>query len=74
MAGFTTLTTSLGPVLGGYLVEHASWHWVFFINVPLAAVVVAVAFWRVPESKSLDARGIDWLGAATATVGLAGLV
>jgi EmrB/QacA subfamily drug resistance transporter len=73
-AGFTTLTTALGPVLGGYLVEHASWHWVFFINVPLALVVVAVAIWRVPESKSPDAGGIDWLGAATATVGLAGLV
>jgi EmrB/QacA subfamily drug resistance transporter len=73
-AGFTTLTTALGPVLGGYLIEHASWHWVFFINVPLAAVVLAVSLWRVPESKSPDAGGIDWLGAAIATAGLAGMV
>jgi MFS family permease len=34
-SGFTAITTALGPVLGGWLIEHASWHWVFFINVPL---------------------------------------
>ncbi|HEV2396400.1 MAG TPA: MFS transporter [Candidatus Sulfotelmatobacter sp.] len=73
-AGFTTITTALGPVLGGWLVEHASWHWVFFINVPLAAVVLVISFWRVPESRSSDARGLDWLGAALATLGLAALV
>src|SRR4029077_9213921 len=35
-SGFTAITTAIGPVLGGWLVEHASWRWVFFINVPLA--------------------------------------
>jgi EmrB/QacA subfamily drug resistance transporter len=73
-SGFTAITTALGPVLGGWLVEHASWHWVFFINVPVAAVVIALSLWHVPESRSSTARKVDWLGAVIATVGLAGLV
>src|SRR5215469_16884499 len=73
-AGFTTITTAFGPVLGGWLIEHASWHWVFFINIPLAALVVAISLWHVPESRSPDAGNVDWLGAALATLGLAGLV
>src|SRR5246127_1251098 len=73
-SGFTAITTALGPVLGGWLVEHASWHWVFFINVPLAALVIAISLRHVRESRSSHARRVDWLGAAIATVGLAGLV
>ena len=73
-SGFTAITTALGPVLGGWLIEHASWHWAFFINVPLAAVVIAIAILHVPESRSSEARQVDWLGAAMATFGLAGLV
>ena len=73
-AGFTTITTALGPVLGGWLIEHASWHWIFFINIPLAALVIVVSVWHVPESRNSDARGLDWLGAAVATLGLAALV
>lgn len=73
-SGFTAITTALGPVLGGWLIEHASWNWVFFINVPLAAVVIAISLRHVPESRNPNAGQIDWLGAAIATVGLAGLV
>lgn len=73
-AGFTTITTALGPVLGGWLIEHASWHWVFLINVPIAAVVLGISLWRVPESRSSHAGGVDWLGASIATLGLAALV
>src|SRR6201984_584509 len=36
-SGFTAMTTALGPVVGGWLIEHASWRWAFFLNVPLAA-------------------------------------
>ena len=73
-AGFTTITTALGPVLGGWLIEHASWHWVFFINVPLAALVLAISLWHVPESRSSRARRIDWQAAAIVTLSLAALV
>ncbi len=70
-SGFTAITASIGPVLGGWLVEHASWRWVFFINLPLAVVVVALTLWRVPESRDETAgRHLDWAGAALATVGL----
>ena len=73
-AGFTTITTALGPVLGGWLIEHASWHWVFFINLPLAVVVLVISLWHVPESRSPAAKSIDWLGAAIVTLGLAAVV
>jgi MFS family permease len=56
------------------LIEHASWHWVFFINVPLATAVVAISLWQVPESRSATPQRIDWLGALVATAGLAGVV
>ena len=73
-AGFTTITTALGPVLGGWLIEHASWHWIFFINVPIAALVFTFTLWHVPESRSSVTRGIDWLGAAVVTLGLTAVV
>jgi EmrB/QacA subfamily drug resistance transporter len=73
-AGFTTITTAFGPVLGGWLIEHASWHWIFFINLPVALLVVAISLWSVPESRSSDPGRVDWLGAAIATFGLAALV
>lgn len=41
-SGFTSITTAVGPVLGGWLIEHASWRWVFFINVPIAAAVIGI--------------------------------
>jgi len=73
-SGFTAITTALGPVLGGWLIEHASWHWVFFINVPMAAVVLVISLLHVPESRNSDPQPVDWLGASIATVGLAGVI
>ncbi len=73
-SGFTAITTAIGPVLGGWLVQHASWRWAFFINLPIAGAVVAISFWRIPESRSTEIKRIDWLGAVLATLGLAGLV
>jgi EmrB/QacA subfamily drug resistance transporter len=70
----SALTTVAGPVLGGFLAEEFSWRWVFFINIPLAIIVIAIAMARVPESREVGDSKIDWLGGALATVGLAGLV
>jgi EmrB/QacA subfamily drug resistance transporter len=73
-AGFATITTALGPVLGGWLIDHASWHWVFFINIPLAVLVLVIGLWRVPESRNPNPGRIDWFGASVVTLGLAALV
>ncbi len=73
-SGFTAITTAVGPVLGGWLVQHASWRWAFFINVPIGAAVIAISVWRIPESRGSTAVRIDWLGALFASLGLGGLV
>jgi len=73
-SGFTAITTAIGPVLGGWLVEHASWRWAFFINLPLAAAVTFISLWRIPESRSGTLARVDWLGAIVVTIGLGGLV
>src|SRR5213592_2424712 len=74
-SGFTAITSVVGPVLGGVLVQYASWRWVFFINVPLAAVILGLLFWRVPESRDADASGrLDWWGTQLVTAGLGALV
>ena len=73
-SGFTAITTAVGPVLGGWLVERASWRWVFFLNLPIAAVVVAISLWQISESRSKSMGQLDWWGAILATVGLGSLV
>jgi EmrB/QacA subfamily drug resistance transporter len=72
-SGFTSITAAMGPVLGGWLIEHGSWRWVFFINVPIAAAVILVSLWRVPESRMDAEVGVDWRGALIVTTGLAGV-
>ena len=74
-SGFSAITTAIGPVLGGWLVEHLSWRAAFFLNLPLAVAVLAISLWKVPESSEKTHRGsLDWIGSALATIGLGGLV
>ena len=73
-SGATAITTAIGPVLGGWLIQHLSWRWAFFLNLPLALAVVVISMWYVPESRSSRVGRIDWLGAVVATAGLTGLV
>ncbi|PYU36518.1 MAG: MFS transporter [Acidobacteria bacterium] len=72
-SGFTSIAAATGPVLGGWLIEHSSWRWVFFINLPLAVAVILFSLLRVPESKIDAPSGIDWIGALIVTAGLAGV-
>jgi len=70
-SGFTAIMAAIGPVLGGWLVQHASWQWVFFINLPIAVLTVMLTVWKVPESRGTEInRALDWPGALLATVGL----
>src|SRR5579863_2530613 len=63
-SGFTSITAAIGPVLGGWFVEHGSWRSVFFINLPMGLAVLLLALWKIPESSADGARGqqLDWLG------------
>ena len=73
-SGSTAITTAIGPLVGGWLIQHLSWRSAFFINVPLAIIVAAIATFRVPESRSAHRQPIDWWGALAVTLGLAGVV
>jgi EmrB/QacA subfamily drug resistance transporter len=74
-SGATAITAALGPVLGGWLIDHLSWRATFFINLPLAIVVIVIALRRVPESRNAGMRGnLDWPGALLVTLGLGGVV
>jgi EmrB/QacA subfamily drug resistance transporter len=73
-SGLGGIAGALGPFLGGWLVQAASWRLVFLINVPLAALIIAVALRHVPESRNPDAGGaLDVAGVLNAAAGLAGL-
>ncbi|MEX3920121.1 MFS transporter [Paraburkholderia sp. BR10872] len=73
-AGVGAITSAVGPVAGGWLVDAFSWRAIFFLNVPLAALTIALAMSSVPNSQRLDAPGqLDWPGALAAAAGLASL-
>ncbi|MBV9409944.1 MAG: MFS transporter, partial [Candidatus Eremiobacteraeota bacterium] len=70
-SGFAAIFGAVGPVLGGYLAQHASWRWVFLLNAPIAIAVIAIAWRGVPESRDPDMpQQLDVPGAVLATVGL----
>ncbi len=74
-SGFTAITAAIGPVLGGWLVQHGSWRWVFWINVPLAAIVLAITVLRVPEARKDGSPPVlDWLGTLLTIAGLGAVV
>ncbi len=74
-SGFTAITAAIGPVIGGWLIERISWRAVFFLNLPLALIVLLISFRHVPESRDeKENEPLDWMGAALATVGLGFLV
>ncbi|GAA5070254.1 EmrB/QacA subfamily drug resistance transporter [Thermocatellispora tengchongensis] len=73
-SGLGGVAGAVGPLVGGGLVESVGWRWVFLLNLPLAALVLAVAIPHVPETRDTEAAGrFDVLGAALAALALAAL-
>lgn len=71
----TALTTALGPVIGGWLIDHGSWRAAFLLNVPLALAVLVLTARHVRESRNAgDSGPIDWAGALLTTAGLGAIV
>ena len=73
-SGLAGVASAAGPLVGGWLIAVGSWRWVFTINLPMAALVLAITARHVPESRDPDGDGrVDLAGAALAAIFLAGL-
>ena len=73
-SGLSGVAVAAGPLVGGYLISAASWRWIFFINVPIAAAVVVLGLRHIPESRDPSVTGkIDYLGALAAVAFLTGI-
>ena len=73
-SGFSAITTGIGPVLGGWLIEHVSWRAVFFINLPIAVLIILISLRHVTEDSDKEKVRVDWIGAILAAFGLGALV
>lgn len=74
-SAFSGITAAVGPVIGGFLVDHFAWTWAFLVNLPLGITLLLICLWKVPESRGTSSTSpVDFAGAMLATAGLAGIV
>jgi EmrB/QacA subfamily drug resistance transporter len=74
-SGLGGIATAAGPFLGGWLIDSVSWRLVFVVNLPLCVAAITIALRHVPETRDDEAdRKVDWPGAISLTVALAGVV
>src|SRR6185437_9937278 len=71
--GIGGLAVALGPLVGGAIVDGVSWHWIFWVNVPIGLVLAPLAYSRLEESRGADSS-LDLRGLGLASVGLLGIV
>src|ERR1700761_5450981 len=65
---------SIGPVMGGYIVDNLSWQWIFYVNIPIGVMAAILsAFYLRPSKRSTDGRSIDWFGIFLLAVGVGSL-
>src|SRR5271169_1144582 len=75
MGGIFGLATIIGPFLGGWITDHYSWHWIFYINVPIGILAIAVLASSMPKIvHDIKDRSIDYLGASLIMVFLVPLL
>ena len=65
---------SIGPVMGGYIVDNLSWQWIFYVNIPIGLLAAFLSYiYLKPTKKSEDGRRIDWLGIFLLAIGVGAL-
>src|SRR4051794_11444040 len=72
--GVFGLASVAGPLLGGVIVEHVSWRWVFYVNLPVGLAALAVIAVTLPATKGMTRPAIDYLGAGLLAAGLSAIV